>query len=144
MQYPTGAVCPANACRVQERLRASLQRQWPGLLLASAAWLSGAAVAAPVAGTDPTELPAITLEQDYAATTVLTIGNTGDATLDYDIRIQEYAPAAVAPSGDGYMTGSSPNDWFPTTDPTLTPQATYSGDHLYFGITEYGEIMPYQ
>ena len=38
----------------------------------------------------------------------------------------------------------TPNDTDPTDDPSLTPHAVYSGDHLYFGISAYGEIMPYQ
>ena len=84
-------------------------------------------------------------------TRMLTIENTGGSALDFEISVHT-PPASVRPlpigavppigvgvSQSGTLAGG-PADG-PST-PSL--QGTYSGTHLAFGITNHGEIMPFQ
>ncbi len=123
--------------------RASLAER----LLAGAAllWLgAGEVAAAPVVGVTPSALPHVTLKQDTTSTQTLTVRNDGDAPLIFALRIEGVAGPAAGGGEILVVEKQTPNATNPSEDPSLVPYAEYSGTHLHFGISSFGEIMPYQ
>ncbi len=93
----------------------------------------------------------------------LTVANNGGSDLVFDIRIEgasatlgvvgtDRGPSArmaevrAAHSGPPVVSAESqvtPNQTDPTEGPVVL-EGDYLGDHLHFGITDYGEIIPFQ
>ena len=87
----------------------------------------------------------VALEPGGATTRVLRIANGGQEALTFELRIATGAGPAAAGGGEVVrVEGQTPNETDPTADPSLVPYAEYSGSHLYFGISTFGEILPYQ
>jgi len=126
--------------------------------------LSGEGLAPPVIAVTPESLDE-NLFTGETSTQALTITNTGGSDLAYTLRL-DFAPLSSAPattsgrgplvpvSGTGYEGGAVPGvpviangPTLNQTDPTPEPvalAAEYTGAFLHFGITDYGEIMPFQ
>ncbi len=103
---------------------------------------SGTTLLGPVPVVTPTTMPHVTLEQDGITTQTLTIRNDGDVDLDFELQAETHVePVSV---GGSVVVGPSANDADPSQDPSLAPHAVYSGTHLLFGVSLYGEIMPFQ
>ncbi|HET9300326.1 MAG TPA: choice-of-anchor D domain-containing protein, partial [Candidatus Polarisedimenticolaceae bacterium] len=86
--------------------------------------LQGVGLVPPVVGVSPQSFSE-SLFTGASVTRTLTLQNTGGSPLDYEIFLRS-APPATAPAAAAPFSGS------------------YSGTHLAFGITDYGEVMPFQ
>jgi subtilisin family serine protease len=108
--------------------------------------LRGEGLEPPVISVAPDSL-ADSLLTGQTSTHQLTISNTGASDLSYSIMMQGgVAGEAFSPVENQPIMGSreaTPNETNPTTDP-IKVEAVYSGAYLLFGISSYGEIMPYQ
>lgn len=106
---------------------------------------SGATLGPPNIVVSPDSL-ADSLLTGETSTRQVTISNTGESDLAYGIAIQELMADDTSPAMNQPIMGGqdpTPNVTDPTTEP-IEPEAVYGGDYLSFGISTYGEIMPYQ
>jgi len=104
---------------------------------------------APVLRADPETMPLVWLEKNDETTRVLTLYNDGGDKLTFELRLARTAPAVDTTLDRQFeqiavVRLDTPNLDTYREESDLKPYAEYSGDHLHFGITEYGEIMPFQ
>jgi subtilisin family serine protease len=108
--------------------------------------LSGLGLVPPDVATAPALLSA-NLYTGATAERTLTLSNTGGSDLSFRIRARRPAPGAAAAgtpvTASGPLAGPTPNTLSPTTG-TPVVHAEYSGTHLRFGLSEVGEVMPFQ
>ncbi len=87
-----------------------------------------------------------TLTTGQTATTVMTVRNTGGSNLTFGVRKTPGAAAGAVGSPvsvPSSLNGSTLNQTNPEAGPPSI-RAEYEGAFLRFGITEFGEIMPFQ
>ncbi|MFQ6072833.1 MAG: hypothetical protein ACE5KT_09075, partial [Methanosarcinales archaeon] len=85
------------------------------------------------------------LPQNNITTRTLTIGNNGTGVLEFEI--SDVSGTTISTTSEPMViTLKTPNDETTETNDeenTILPSA-YKGKYLYFGISKYGEIMPFQ
>ncbi|HET9952324.1 MAG TPA: choice-of-anchor D domain-containing protein [Candidatus Eisenbacteria bacterium] len=107
--------------------------------------LRGVALVPPDIATDPSSLAA-DLRTGEISHQALTVQNFGGSDLKYAVEIRpgDTDPAAGSPvEVPAELRLPKPNETSPGGPPP-TAQAVYEGTQLRFGVTEYGEIMPFQ
>ena len=121
--------------------------------------LTGTGLVPPEISVSPGSMSAALLT-GQTDTQTLTISNTGGNDLSFRLFAQmadSGAPVSSLPRTGGIpspdqqrvgvaaavVTGPTPNGSSPSTGPVVTA-GEYSGSFLRFGITDYGEIMPFQ
>jgi uncharacterized membrane protein len=125
--------------------------------------LGGTGAEAPVITVSP-DTVRVVLEPGASATEPLMIGNTGGSDLVFSLfvttgdfgfvgvastagaRVPRAAPgdAAVTARDSGESARALRGNESGVSQMPLVVSGMYTGDHLYFGITDYGEIMPFQ
>ncbi|HEU4764364.1 MAG TPA: choice-of-anchor D domain-containing protein, partial [Candidatus Eisenbacteria bacterium] len=107
--------------------------------------IRGEGVVPPSAGLAPASIAA-TVETGQTATRTLTLRNDGGSDLVFQAYSDDPAPAPPADSSVAIpdsLRGPTANTLAPTPgEPQV--QAVYAGTYLRFGVTSFGEIMPYQ
>ncbi len=120
--------------------------------------LIGVGVVPPEISVSPTSLSSALLT-GQTETKTLTISNTGGSDLTFEISTLAVNPAAATTIGsaEGWIApdkprvgvatsaprGPTPNETAPSSQ-IVTLAGEYSGTHLHFGISDYGELMPFQ
>jgi subtilisin family serine protease len=107
--------------------------------------LHAQAVVPPVLGVDPASLTA-DLYSDEISTQRLTVRNTGGSELDVSVSVGDGVPDPAPGSPvnvPAALRAPTRNRTSPSTGAPVI-QSEYGGTNLHFGITPYGEIMPFQ
>ena len=108
-------------------------------------WLQAQGVVPPDLVVNPASLAA-DLYSDQTANQRLTIRNTGGSDLEASLSIASDVPDSL-PGSPVNVPASLRGPTRNVTDPHVgapVVQAEYEGTYLHFGITPYGEVMPFQ
>ena len=107
--------------------------------------LSGTGLVPPDVGVNPTSLAASVLTGETAERT-LTVSNTGGSDLVFEVRPARITdtPGSGTPVPVPEALQSPTRNSTQPTPPSPQAQGEYQGAHIRFGLTAYGEVLPFQ